>query len=154
MPKRSSIHDVRAAGYSVALASGSVEVEEAALAEAHQAASTAAVSEDAGAIAREVANLAVAQGKRGDDLHEIVRAATSRALEQIQGARDERVSFHERALEIARSSPDVVVVTALGDPETPDDDVHVYVACKPDGTGWDAGAQEILDALVASPERK
>ena len=147
MPKRATIHDVRAAGFLVALASGSVEVEEAALVEAQQAATTAAVSEDASAVAREVASVAVAQDKRGDALEGIVRAATSQALEQIQGARDERVSFHELALEIARNSPDVFVVTALGDPDTPDDDVRTYVACNPDGSGWTKGDQAVLDSL-------
>lgn len=152
MARKATIDDVRAAGLTVALASGSVEVEEAALAEARKAASEKTVAGEAEQVAGEVASLAVAQGKTGTELEAIVARATRRALEQIGEARNKRVAFHERALAAAQEMPDVYFVSALGDPDTTEDDVQVYVACKPDGTGWDKGAQQILDALVASAE--
>lgn len=154
MASKRTIHDVRAAGYEVALASGSVSVEEEALEEAQKNAAPEAVAGDAEKIATEVAHLAVAKGAKGSDLETIVQRATSRALEQIGQARDETVAFHERALEIARSSPDVYFVSTLGDPDTPHDDVQLYVACKPDGSGWDEGAQETLTSLCAPPDSK
>lgn len=147
-----TIGDLRAAGYMAALASGSVAVEETALEEARARAGEIAVTKDAEQVANEVANLAVAKGVRGDELVEFVGRVTKHALEQIQEARDDRVAFQERALEIARSSPDVFFVSALGDPETPDDDIRLYVACKLDGTGWDEANQEMLDALCDSPQ--
>lgn len=150
MPKR-TIEDVRSAGYTVALASGSVAVEEEALADARALAAPSAVQSDAEAVAAETARAAVAAGLADGALTEIVTRATRQALKQLQGARDDRVAFHERALAIAEASPDVWFVSALGDPDTPDDDVRVYVACKPDGTGWDQGAQDMIDLLVAPP---
>jgi hypothetical protein len=149
MPKRATIEDLRKSGYTVSLASGSVEVEEQALAEARAKASPSLVAHEAEEVGTAVAHVAVAQGITGSDLQAIVARATQRALDSLQLARDERVSFHERALTGAKEMPDVYFVSALGDPETPDDDVQLYVACKPDGTGWDKGQQEILNALAA-----
>jgi hypothetical protein len=151
MPK-STIADVREAGYTVAIASGSVEVEELALEGARGAAAPETVAADVEPIAQEVAAAAIGQGLAGAELEAIVRRATARALEQTQAGRDEKVAFHERALEAARAMPDVFVVTDAGDPSTTDDDVQIYVACKASGYGWDKAAQEILDALVAPPK--
>ena len=151
MPKRATIADVRAAGYAATLASGSVEVEEIALAEAKGQASAETVAVGAELVATDVAKVAVAKGAKGSQLEAIVLRATERALETLQTVADERVAFHERALEIAKESPDVYFVSALGDPETPEDDVQLYVACKADGSGWDKGAQETLNALAALP---
>jgi hypothetical protein len=147
-PKKHTIEDVRAAGYGVGLASGSVEVEALALAEARGQADPEQVSADVEKIGVEVAHAGVAMGLEGSDLEALVRRSLAAALEQTQTARDKTVAFHERALEAAHAMPDTYVVTALGDPDTPDDDVKIYVSCKADGTGWDEGAQEILDGLV------
>lgn len=146
MPDKVTISDVRDAGYQVAFASGSVEAEERALENARQSSSPAAIKQDVDQVARETARMALAQGLEGADLTRIVTTATSQALEQLRGASDARVRFHERALDIARSSPDVYVVSGDGF-------AGLYVACRPDGTGWDQGAQETLDALVASASK-
>ena len=148
--KRYSIDDVRAAGYTVALASGSVEVEEVALAEAKGQASAETIAVGAELVATDVAKVAVAKGATGPQLQAIVLRATERALDTLQAAADERVAFHERALEIAKELPDVYFVSALGDQGTAEDDVQLYVNCKPDGYGWDKAAQATLDALVAA----
>jgi ATP/maltotriose-dependent transcriptional regulator MalT len=148
MPEPATIRDVEAAGFTVALASGSVEREQDALAQAQALAAPDAVRSDVEKVASEVATLAAAQGLAGQEFVDIVSGATAQALQQIQGAHDERVEFHRRALAIAEEMPDVWHVSALGDPSTPDDDVSLYVSCTPDGSGWDAGAQEMLDALV------
>lgn len=150
MPKRATIEDVRAAGFTCRLASGSVAVEEEALEMARRQAAPEAIKPAADDVASAVARLADQRGVIGQARVELVARAAADALATISAARDETVAFHERALEIAKAMPDVWFVSALGDPETPDDDVRIYVACKADGTGWDDGAQEMLDALVES----
>lgn len=140
-PKKHTIEDVREAGFEVGLASGSVEVEQAALEEARGSATPESVAQDAEQVANEIARMAVAQGAVGGELSEMVSRATKKALEEIQGARDERVDFHERALEIAKETPDVFVVSGKGVE-------NLYVACKANGRGWDEDAQAILDSLA------
>ncbi len=150
MPRgKRTIEEVRAAGYEVAFANGSVEVEEKALEEAKREAGSETVMSEAENVARDVARTAASQGVTGDALTDLVTRATTQALDSLKGAGDERVEFHERALAAAKEMPDTFVVTLAGDPETPNDDVQLYVSCKADGSGWDAGAQEILDSLVA-----
>ena len=151
MPK-TTIADVRAAGYAVAFASGSISVEEKALTETRKQATPEAIAPLVEEVATSVAAMAAAKGLPTPAIVNLVAEATTRALNSFQRDRDEGVAFHERALKIAKASPDVYFVSALGDPSTPDDDVRLYVACKADGTGWDSGAQEMLDALVSPPE--
>lgn len=140
MPRRAArVGDLRDAGFHVTIASGSVEAEEAALELARQQASPEAVQADVDRVAREVARAAA--GAPSDELADIVTRAAQQALDHIGGSRNRTVAFHERALEIARSMPDVMVVTGHGVE-------GIYVACKPDGTGWDEQAQETLDSLA------
>ena len=146
---KATIADLRVAGFTVEFAHGSVAVEEEALAEAKGRASAETIAVGAELVATDVAKVAVAKGAAGSQLEAIVLRATERALETLQTVADERVAFHERALEIAREMPDVYRVTHAGDPSTPEDDVQVYIACKLDGTGWDKAAQATLDGLVA-----
>lgn len=147
MPSRATVHDLAGAGFTVRLASGSVSAEQAALDDAKLQAAPAAVQNDAETVARDTARAAVAQGLKDEQLAALVARATASALDQIQVTRDTKVAFHQRALEIAEASPDVWYVTHPGDPDTSDDDVRLYIACKPDGTGWDKPAQNTLDQL-------
>jgi len=151
MPR--TIADVQARGYEVGFANGSVAVEEAALAAASEKASPQAIAADVQSVVAEVtvAAAAIAQrdGLAGEELRAYVRETAARAadaaFEQITRARGEAVAFHERAVAVALQMPDVFVCAGPGVG-------RVYVACKPDGTGWDAGAQEILDSLAADPQ--
>jgi hypothetical protein len=145
-----TINDVRAAGYEVSLASGSVEVEEKALAEAKKGLGEKAIEGEAATVALNVAQAAKARDMPDDKIASLVMRATSDAVAAITTARNETVAFHERAVAAAKEMPDVYFVSALGDPETPGDDVQLYVACKSNGSGWDKGQQAILDSLVAA----
>jgi hypothetical protein len=135
-----SIDDVRALGYTAELAQGSVEVEEAALEEARANATAETIAVGAETVALDVGRAAVAQGVEGQELADLISQATVRALEALSSAADERVAFHERAVEIAQAMPNVWAITGPGVP-------NLYVACQPDGTGLDDEQKALLDAL-------
>lgn len=152
MPKRKTIADVRALGYEVGFAHGSVATEEDALAAAQENASPLKIADEVRTFSAEIAvaaaheaEMRVALGKMSkEEVAEFVRGEATRAaelaLEAISTARADAVSFHERALAIAKGMPDVFVVSGPGV-------TSLYVACAPDGTGADEAAQELLDAL-------
>lgn len=117
-----SLDDLQALGYTVGVASGSTAVEEEALAAARDLAAPERIEADAQVIADKAAldatALAVARGitaaKIPAAVSEAVARITTLALDHITIARSEAVSFHERALEIAKGMPTTYVVRGPG----------------------------------------
>ena len=144
-----TIDTLRKRGYQVGFAHGSVAAEEEALAAAHKAADPANVERLAAqTTAHTISALdAVGAMPRTPDARR-TRAAeiADRALQLLTERADERVAFHQAALEIAQEMPDVYRVEQLAEDGSPL--VSVLVACQPDGTGWDDAAQELLDSLA------
>lgn len=116
------VEELIAAGYNVEVASGSTEVEQAALAEARAVATPERIETDVQAIADQAAldatALAVQRGIQAAKIPAAVSEAVSRitalALEQITVARSDQVAFHERALVIAKAMPTTYVVNGPG----------------------------------------
>lgn len=138
-----TVADLAKLGYECGLASGSVAVEEAALADAKAAADPAVVSVQVNTVTTETVQALDATGVLPDTPEERLALATKiaeAALEQLTTAVSEKVAFHERALEIAREMPDTWHVAGWS--------LAVYVNAKKDGTGWDADQQAVLDSLA------
>jgi hypothetical protein len=146
MPKKkATLKTLRDLGYQVGFAHGSVEVEQEALAEARVGTSAEVLAEQAAKVTTEtLAQLGQGgllpddPGKRRSLAERIADTALGHLTERAEG----QVAFHEEALEIAKGSPDVFVVSGPGF-------TNVYVACKADGSGWDEGQQETLDSLAS-----
>jgi len=138
-----TIADLTALGYECGHASGSVAVEEQALADAKAAADPAVVAAQVNTVTTETVQALDTLGKLPDTAEEKLALATKiaeQALSMLTEAVSEKVAFHERALAIAQESPDVWHFAGPG--------VSGYVSCKEDGTGWDVDQQAILDALA------
>lgn len=146
------IDNLRTLGYTVGLAHGSVEVEQAALDDARAAADPNLVATQADQITTDTIRTLDAKGllpENQDDRLKLATDIAEHALEQIVAATSENVAFHERALKIAEESADVWVVQHVvevnGEAQTC---AQVYLSCKPDGTGWNDNDQALLDALA------
>lgn len=130
-------------GYEAGIAHGSVEAEQQASEEAQANAAPAAIAEQARDVtATTIQDLANA-GKLPDtaqERRELAAAIADNVLENLTVHANAQVDFHQRALKIAMAMPDVWVVNGPGL-------ANLYVACKPDGTGWDDDQQAVLDAL-------
>lgn len=117
-----SLDALAALGYDVQIASGSVIAEQDALTAAQVLAAPERIEADVQAIADKAAldatALAVARGiaaaKIPAAVSEAVARITTLALDHITVARSEAVSFHERALEIAKGMPTTYVVSGPG----------------------------------------
>lgn len=143
-----TVADLEKLGYTVGIAHGSVEVEQAALEEAKAAADPAVVGAQVNEVVADTVKTLGNLGMIPDDpgkRHELFAKMGETAFEMLTAGRSERVAFHERALQIAKDSPDVHVVQHVVDDQIV---AQVYVACKDDGTGWDNDAQAQLDALA------
>lgn len=142
------IGELRAAGYEVGIASGCVKTEESALSEAEGLAAPERIEADVQEIANKAAidaqALAATRGIRNGDrpraIAEAVTRVTAQALEAITTARSDRVAFHERAVEIAKSMPTTLVVSGPGF-------TNLYVNVD-DATG--EGADESSDDVLRS----
>jgi hypothetical protein len=140
----SKVNDLLALGFSVGMAYGAVDVEEAALAEAQTNAQPTVIAEQTDQVTRMTVQALDAEGKlpkTPEGRRELASRIAESALDHLTTRAEGLVSFHERAVEIAREMPNVWVVTGPGV-------TNVYVACKDDGTGWDESQQAILDALA------
>lgn len=139
-----SLDDVRALGYSVGVAHGAVDVEEAALAAARDRATPGRIRDEADQVAASVAQAAATYGLVGQELIDLVARATAQAIEALTVARSDEIEFHERAVEIAKATPTVYVIDGPG--------VHtVYVAVDDEtGFGADEPDRETL-ALLTDP---
>jgi hypothetical protein len=144
MPKRKgSLDALRELGYTVGFAHGSVAVEEEALTEARNDTSAEVLAEQAAKVTTETMAQLNQGGLLPDDpakRRRLVEQIADTALRHLTERAEGRVAFHQDALAIAKGSPDVWVISGPGV-------TNVYVACKPDGTGWDEQQQELLDAL-------
>lgn len=147
-----TIDDLETLGYTTVVANGSVEVEEEALALARAEATPAAVAEHANTVTNETIQQLDALGKLPDTPEgrlELAQRIAMAAIEQLTTATSEKVAFHERALAIARTLPNVWRVNQA---VTVDDQeinvVQAYVRAKDDGTGWEPVDQEVIDALA------
>lgn len=143
MAKTVALRDVAKLGYTVGQAWGSVEVEQTALDDAKAAADPQVVIEQVNAVTADTVQTLANIGKLPDDPAERLDLATkigAAALEMLTEHVNEKVAFHERALEIAQTQPDVWHVSGPG--------LEIYVACKADGTGWDGDQQAMLDTLA------
>lgn len=147
-----TIDDLRTLGYTIGIAHGSVAVEEQALADANAAADPNVVAAQAADVTAETVKTLDQVGKLPDTPEARLQLASeiaAAALEQLTERVTDRVAFHERALEIARTSPDVWVVQHIVDVDGTDRQcVQVYVAANADGTGWDDAQQALIDALA------
>lgn len=150
-----TIDDLRKQGWTVGIAHGSVEVEEQALERARALASPQKVDSHVQSVAVQVATAAAAAGVQGQELVDLIARAAAQALTEVTAARDERVVFHERALEIARAMPDVWSVSGLvsrdDDHNGAPDAISVYVSTGPDGAGIDEHQQATLERLHGLP---
>lgn len=117
-----TLDDLAALGYDAQIASGCTATEQTALDEARALAAPDRIEADAQAIADKAAldatALAVARGitaaKIPAAVSEAVARITALALDHITIARSEAVSFHERALEIAKGMPTTYVISGPG----------------------------------------
>jgi hypothetical protein len=143
MPSR--IHDLAQLGYEISLAHGSVAVEEEALAEAERRAAPEQITAEAETLlsrtVEEYARVAQAAGVSPEEQAAMIARLAEQIPRLLKQGRDERVEFHRRALEIARSMPDVWVVSGPGVE-------RCYIACKADGTGWDEEEQGMIERLA------
>ena len=138
-----TIADLVKLGYECGHASGSVAVEEAALADAKQAADPQTVAAQVNTLTTETVQALDAVGKLPDTPEEKLALATKiaeQALGMLTEAVSEKVAFHERALAIAKEMPDTWHVAGFG--------CQLYVNAKEDGTGWDDDQQAFLDSLA------
>jgi len=139
-----TLDDLRTLGYELGIAHGSVQVEQDALDAAKLAADPATIAEQANAVVVDTVAALTTLGKL-DNLDETERLQMfakmgETAFQTLTTASTEKVAFHEAALVIAQESPDVWHFAGPG--------VSGYLSCKPDGTGWDADQQAMLDALA------
>lgn len=114
-----AVERLRALGYEVAIASGSVQTEEDALAAVRALATPERIEADVQVIADkaalDAAALAVARGGASPQaIAETVARITQLALETITVTRNETVEFHERALEIAKAMPTTYAFSGPG----------------------------------------
>lgn len=146
----SKINDLLALGFTVGIAHGAVDTEELALDEAKTNAQPQIVAEQADEVTRMTVQALDAEGKlpkTQEGRRELASRIAESALDYLTTRADELVSFHERAVEIAKEMPNVWVVTGPGV-------TNLYVACKDDGTGWDDDHQAMLDALTDPDSQK
>lgn len=151
-----TIQDLVALGYTVGIAWGSVEVEEAALDSARADASPQTVTRQAAEITKATLDdLAALQRLPDTDEKKNALAVeiAAAALDMVAEHANEKVEFHQRAVECAQTMPDVWHVDQSVDIVGADSVrvVSMYVACKQDGTGWDDESQAMLDALAHKP---
>jgi hypothetical protein len=138
-----TIADLQALGYECGHASGSVAVEEQALADAQAAADPQTIAAQVNTVTAETVQALDAAGHLPDTPEDRLALATQiaeSALSQLTEAVSENVAFHERALQNAREMPDTWHVSGYG--------CQLYVNCKDDGTGWDDDQQAVLDSLA------
>lgn len=138
-----TLDDLRALGYDVGCAHGSVQTEQDALDAARTAADPALIQEQANTVVADTVTALTKLGKIPDDESERLQMFAQMgetAFQTLTNASTEKVAFHERALAIAKDSPDVWHVAGPG--------FSGYVSTKQDGTGWDADQQAMLDALA------
>jgi hypothetical protein len=143
-----TIHDLEPLGYTIAIAQGSAQVEQDALQAARGHADPAVLQEQAGRTTSETVRALGDAGKlprNPEEREKLYIEIGEAAYQMLAKAAQGRVALHERALEIAQQMPDVWRVEQVVDGQTV---ASMLVACKPDGTGWDDGAHEILDALA------
>lgn len=143
-----TIADLQTLGYTCGYAHGSVQVEQDALEAAQQEASPGAVIETAGKLTTATLEDLANAGRlpvTADQKQALAAKIGKAALEMVETHANEKVDFHQRALQIAKDSPDVWVVQHFVDDQLV---AQLYVSCKDDGTGWDDDAQETLDALA------
>lgn len=142
MPK--TIQDLEQLGYTVGIAHGSVKVEEEALAQAKADATADVIGQQVATVTTEtIAQLADA-GQLPDDREQrqgLASDIAAAALEQLHERATDRVAFHEAAVEMAKTMPDVWVISGPGV-------TTVYVACNHDGTGVGEEEQAFIDALA------
>ena len=153
-----TIADLQTLGYFVGNAWGSVQVEEDALAAAQAAASPGIVIEQAGRIGTATLQDLANAGKLPTDPAQRAELATqiaAAALDMVSTHANEKVAFHQDAVAIAKTMPDVWRVEqhvgpapAVGEPDGRQVILSALVACKADGTGWDEPSQAQLDALA------
>lgn len=138
-----TIADLLALGYECGLASGSVTVEEDALAAAQLAADPQTIADQANVAVAETVQALTTLGKVPTDEEERLQMFAQigeTAYKLLTEHASEKLAFHQRALEIAKTMPNTWHVTGPG--------FTGYVACKDDGTGWDTDHQAMLDALA------
>lgn len=150
-----TIADLQALGYACGYAHGSVEVEQEALAAAQQEANPGSIIEKAGQLTKATLEDLANAGRlpvTADQKQALAAKIGKAALEMVETHANEKVDFHQRALQIAKDSPDVWVIQQTVDVDGEDHPVaQLYVACKEDGTGWDDDNQAALDALADKP---
>jgi hypothetical protein len=147
-----TIDDVRALGYDVGLAQGSVHAEERALSGATELAAPDKVQEDADPLVQQATADALRLIDSDPGFHrlttdqqirfkaDIVARINTQVPRMLSEHRNAAVELYTRSVEIARRMPNVWHVSG---PTVP----GIYVSTKEDGTGWDDSQQSIIDAL-------
>lgn len=138
-----TIADVAALGYDCGIASGSVQAEQDAVAQATADARPDVISAQATPVVLETVQQLDSSALLPDDADartSLIAEITGAVIDQLNQRASDRIDFHQRALAIAQTMPDTWHVSGYGN--------TIYVNCKDDGTGWDDNAQEILDALA------
>lgn len=141
-----TIEDIGNLGYTIGIASGSVQVEQDALQSASDAAAPAVILSQASQVTQNTLSAIDQAGKLPSDPGDrktLAEAIAADAIDQLSTRADERVDFHQRAVAVAQDMPNVWHLSGYG--------LEGYIACKEDGTGWDDDAQAHLDAL-ANPD--
>jgi hypothetical protein len=139
----STINELEKLGYTVGLASGSVQVEQDALQVATDAASPDVIISQAQTVTRETLTAISDQGQLPTDpeaRRKLVEEIAASAMDALTARADERVEFHQRAVVESQTMPDTWHISGYG--------IFGYIACKQDGTGWDDAEQAHLDALT------
>lgn len=142
-----TIDQLRDLGYELGIAHGGVDVEQAALDEALQGASTEALVRQAKIVTAETLNN-IEQFARpgtfpppGEARTALANEIAAAALDQLSERADAKVEFQRRARAHAQSVPTVWHVSGHG--------VAVYVAVDDaTGNGADEDAQQLLDSLA------
>lgn len=151
----STIGTLQGLGYTVGIATGSVQVEEDALAAAVAAAEPAVVAADVQVVTTQTLADLDASGKLPDTAEKrqaLAATIAAAALDAIIERVTSKVDFHQRAVDIAKTMPDIWHIGQTVDVgDGTQRVVSIYVACKEDGTGWDDDAQAQLDALAHQP---
>lgn len=146
-----TLADLTTLGYKIGMASGSVQVEQDALAAAREAADPNVVLEQVNQVTADTVQTLDNLGRLPETEEERLTLATEigrAALAQLTQRVTEKVAFHERALAIAQASADVWSVKQTAGDVTV---LQTYVSTKVDGTGWTDDDQEHLDALADQP---
>lgn len=141
-----TINELRDLGYTVGVAFGGVDAEQAALERANEGASPAAIGPQAAEITRESLAHVLASSPTPigpDERAELASQIATAVLDGLVEVADGKVAFQTRALEHAQSSPTVWHVSGF--------DVSTYVTVDDaSGAGADEAAQELLDSLATA----